>query len=914
MKKFYPFLFLLLSFAANAQIVNIPDANFKAKLLQASPSNQIASSQTPVYNVVNVSWSVSPYNAIDANGDGEIQVSEAQAIKWLNIGSSSISNLTGLEAFTNLKYLNCRINQLTSLNVSSSTSLEHLTCDNSQLQSLNISNLTNLKYLQCNNNQLPNLIVSDLMSLQHLDCSHNLLPSLNVSGLTNLKRLRCNNNQLPSLNVSGLTNLTTLNCYQNQLPSLNVSSLTNLQSLYCYNNQLPSLNVSNLMNLKYLYCSSNQLMSLNVLGCTSLQDFNCRNNQLTSLNLLGLTNLQSLTCDSNQLPSLNVTGLTNLQSLTCNSNQLPSLNVSGLTNLQSLTCNGNQLSSLNVSGLTNLNQLRCYSNQLTSLNVLGCTSLQYLDCTFNQLTSLNVSSCTNLQTLTCLVNQLTSLFIKNGNTIWQDLIFPSNPNLQYICADEEDLGLVQNKINQYGIASTCHVNSYCTFTPGGTFYTINGNNRYDSNNNGCDTSDGAFPNLKINISNSTQTGSLIANGAGSYSISVQAGTHTLIPVLENPSYFNITPTTATVVLPTQASPFLQNFCITPNGVHHDLEVTVIPIGVARPGFDVSYKIIYKNKGNQIENASLTFGYNDNVMDFLNSSVSTTSQNVGQLSWNLGDLALLQSGTILVSFNLNTPMETPPLNAGNSLSYTATGVITATDETPADNVFTLNQTVVNAYDPNDKTCLEGAVIDPSKIGSYVHYQIRFENTGTYPAQNIVVKDMIDTSKFDISTLQIINSSHTCYAKITGNKVEFIFENIDLSFNDATNDGYVVFKIKSLPTLAVNSTVSNSASIYFDYNYPIITNTVTSTYQLLNASSFIFENEFVLYPNPVKDRFTIKTKNSLEIQFIEIYNTLGQIVLAIPRFTENVDVSSLQTGTYFVKVNTENESSGVTIIKE
>ena len=851
MKKLYPFLFLLLSFAANAQIVNIPNANFKAKLLQASSSNQIASSQTPVYNAVYSNWYVSSYNVIDTNYDGEIQVSEAQAIKWLSVQSSSISNLTGIEAFTNLQILYCQSNQLL---------------------------------------------------------------SLNVSGLTNLQQLICHTNQLPNLNVSGLTNLQQLNCYANQLTSLNVSGLTNLQELRCYNNQLPNLNVSGLTNLQRLYCSDNQLPILNVSGLTNLKQLVCSNNQLPSLNVSGLTNLQGLGCYNNQLPSLNVSGLTNLQNLSCYNNQLTSLNVSGLTNLQQLHCYSNQLTSLNVSGLTNLHTLSCYNNQLPSLNVSGLTNLQNLSCYNNQLTSLNVSGLTNLQELNCYGNQLTSLFIKNANSNWAFLEFPNNPNLQYICADEEDLSLVQNKINQYGIASTCHMNSYCTFTPGGTFYTINGNNLFDSNNNGCNVSDGAFPSLKINMSNGTQTGGFIAYDAGNYSISVQAGTHTLTPVLENPSYFNITPTTATVVFPTEASPFIQNFCITPIGVHHDLEVTVVPIGVARPGFDASYKIIYKNKGNQIENATLNFGYNDNVMDFLNASVATTSQNIGQLSWDLGVLSPLQSGIITVSFNLNTPMETPPLNAGVVLSYTATIVTTATDETPADNAFTLNQTVVNAYDPNDKTCLEGAVIDPSKIGSYVHYQIRFENTGTYPAQNIVVKDMIDTSKFDISTLQIINSSHTCYAKITGNKVEFIFENINLSFNDATNDGYVVFKIKSLSTLTVNSTVSNSASIYFDYNFPIITNTATSTYQLLNASNFVFENEFVLYPNPVKDNFTIKAKNSLEIQSLEIYNTLGQIVLAIPVFTENVDVSSLKTGTYLVKVNTEKGSSGVAIIKE
>jgi uncharacterized repeat protein (TIGR01451 family) len=872
MKKIYTLLAVLITFISQAQIVNIPDANFKAKLLQASPNDSIASSQTPVYDTVLSSWTVSSYNTIDTNNDGEIQVSEAQAVKWLKIFNSSISDVTGIEAFTNLQYLDCYFNQLSSLNV---------------------SGLINLKYLDCNFNELP---------------------SINVSGLTNLEYLNCSNNQLPSLNVSGLINLKYLHFNFNQLSSLNVSGLTNLQELGCSGNILPSLNVSGLTNLKYLHCSGNQLPSLNVSGLTNLELLNCSENQLPSLNVSGLTNLQDLGCSGNLLPSLNVSGLINLKYLGCSDNQLPSLNVSGLTNLEILYCSYNQLPSLNVSGLTNLQELGCYGNLLPSLNVSGLTNLEYLYCSNNQLTSLNVSGLTNLYGLNCQNNQLTSLLLKNNNSDWGNLEFSENPNLQYICADEEDLSLVQAEINNYNMGATCHVNSYCSFTPGGIFYTINGTTRFDSTNNGCDSSDGAFPNLKLNITNGTLPGSFIANEAGNFTIPVQAGTHTLTPALENPSYFTISPTTVTIDFPTQTSPLTQNFCVTPNGVHHDLEVAVIPIGVARPGFDASYKIIYKNKGNQIENANITFGYNDTVMDFLNSSMATTSQNTGLLTWNLSNLAPLQSGTITVSFNLNTPMETPPLNAGNVLPYTATITTIATDETLTDNVFTLNQTVINSYEPNDKTCLEGNTINPSKIGGYLHYQIRFENTGTYPAQNIVVKDMIDISKFDMSSLQITTSSHTCYTKITGNKVEFIFENINLPFDDATNDGFVVFKIKTLPTLTVNSTVSNSAGIYFDYNFPIITNTATSTYQLLNANSFDFENEFALYPNPVKDKFSIKTKNGLEIQSIEIYNTLGQIMMSVPKTSENIDVSALQTGTYFVKVSTEKGKSSITIIKK
>jgi Leucine-rich repeat (LRR) protein len=108
MKKLYTLLVVaLIGFAGNAQIVNIPDANFKAKLLLASPSNYIASTETP-----DASGNVTTYSQIDTNNDGEIQVSEALAIKWLYIIQSSIANLTGIESFTNLEFLACGDNQL----------------------------------------------------------------------------------------------------------------------------------------------------------------------------------------------------------------------------------------------------------------------------------------------------------------------------------------------------------------------------------------------------------------------------------------------------------------------------------------------------------------------------------------------------------------------------------------------------------------------------------------------------------------------------------------------------------------------------------------------------------------------------------------------------------------------------------
>ena len=379
----------------------------------------------------------------------------------------------------------------------------------------------------------------------------------------------------------------------------------------------------------------------------------------------------------------------------------------------------------------------------------------------------------------------------------------------------------------------------------------------------------------------------------------------------------MSPTTVSVTFPTQASPFTQNFCITPNGNHSDLEVSLLSLQPARPGFDAKYKIVYKNKGNIAQSGSVNFTFDDAVLDLVIVNPATSTQTTNNLSWNFSNLLPFETREITFTLNVNSPMETPAVNGGSVLVYNATITSALTDETPADNTFAFNQTVVNSFDPNYKTCLEGTTISPNLIGQYVHYMIRFENNGTANAQNIVVKDMVDLSKFDISTLITTSSSHSFVTNISaGNKVEFIFENINLPFDDANNDGYIAFKIKTLPTLAVNDIFTNDASIFFDYNFPIATNKATSTFKTLGTQDFEFSNYFTLYPNPAKTFLNISSKETIVIKWISIYNTLGQLVLVIPN-AENVskiDVSGLTSGNYFIKINSDKGSSNTRFIKE
>ncbi|WP_432670380.1 DUF7619 domain-containing protein [Flavobacterium sp. SM2513] len=685
MKKLYTLLVVVLTtLSSTAQIVNIPDANFKNKLLSASPSNWIASTQTP-----DVNGNVTSYNKIDTNNDGQIQVSEALAIKYLKIydtsgGTLLIYTANGIQSFTNLEYLMFQISSFTFSNITTLTNLRFLNCVGVNLTTSNLTNLVNLTYLNLSFNS-------------------------------------------------------------------------------------PTLDVSHMTKLKKLYCSSISMTRLN---------------------------------------------------------------------------------------------------------------------------------------------------IKNGsNEI--DLSFQGCYNLRFICADEDDITLVQNKIDNYGYTFTCQANTYCNFVMGGEYHTIQGNSLLDIDNNGCDNNDIYYPNMKVNISNEVHSAAFIGNNLGIYSIPVFADTYTILPQIENPSYFNISPTSASVSFPSTASPYTQDFCITANGIHNDVEVSILPIVPARPGFDAKYKIIYKNKGNQVSNGSLSFTFDDAVMDLISTTPLNSSSATNSLSWTYSNLNPFETREINLTFNINSPMENPAVNAGTILNYTAT-IVGATDEMPNDNTFTLNQTVVNSFDPNDKTCLEGTTITPSMIGEYVHYVIRFENTGTFAAQNIVVSDVIDTTKFEISSLVAQSSSHSYITRInsTTGKVEFIFENINLPFDDANNDGYVAFKIKTKSTLVLGNTFSNTASIYFDYNFPIITNTAITTIATLSNQDFDFGSYFTVYPIPAKDVLHFNTKNEIVLKSISIYNTLGQMVMAVtnPENNTTIDVANLKTGTYFIKVMTNKGTANTKFIKE
>ena len=287
---------LLITFPLFSQTVSIPDTNFLNALIE---------------------------EGVDANEDGLISYTEAESITFLDVSYKDITDVTGIETFTNIDSFICINNPVTTLDVSKNTSL---------------------KLLDCGGNLITSLDVSKNTALTVLHCSCNQLTSLDVSNNTSLSKLSCYSNEFTTLDVSQNTALTELSCGYNELVSLDVTKNTALTNLQCYGNKLTSLDVTSNTDLAELNCSQNELISLDLSSNTSLVELGCSQNELISLDLSSNTALRSLSCGAGHWPPWAF----------AEANPLISLNISQCIELSFLNCNGCKLTSLDVSKNTAL--------------------------------------------------------------------------------------------------------------------------------------------------------------------------------------------------------------------------------------------------------------------------------------------------------------------------------------------------------------------------------------------------------------------------------------------------------------------------------------------------------------------------------------------------------------------------------
>lgn len=241
------FLFFFLTIFAQSQTLNIPDVSFKAQLV-----NGTACIGSSINNCT--------VGIIDINDNNEIEISEAQSVAVLLLQAGSITDLTGIEYFTNLERLDFSFNNLSNVNINMLTSLTWLGCRNNNLQTLTISNLSNLKILDVANNQLSSLNINNQSQLEMLFALNNQLTSLDFTNNSALQRAYVGNNLFTSLNFGNNPNFFDLGCKNNSnLTTINIKNgSTQLFPPNTFYNEC----WNNCPNLSYICADANEISSL----------------------------------------------------------------------------------------------------------------------------------------------------------------------------------------------------------------------------------------------------------------------------------------------------------------------------------------------------------------------------------------------------------------------------------------------------------------------------------------------------------------------------------------------------------------------------------------------------------------------------------------------------------------------------
>jgi hypothetical protein len=360
----------------------------------------------------------------------------------------------------------------------------------------------------------------------------------------------------------------------------------------------------------------------------------------------------------------------------------------------------------------------------------------------------------------------------------------------------------------------------------------------------------------------------------------------------------------------QFTPATIDLALTP-GPDPEVEVSLV-LGQAVVGFDQDIWITITNNGG-VPSGPITLTLDhDPLLTYCQFWICTlppysqpiefpysTSFVPGQLSWNLPE-ALAPGQSRLLTASLCLPPD--PLLLGTTLDYTATANLLLNDADLTNNVSSNTETIVGSYDPNDKTgrTTGGSTSEWSmENDSLITYTIRFQNTGTAPAVNVVLIDTI-SSDLDLSTLKILGASHTYSTSLNDRVLSFHFDHImlpDSNSNEAGSHGFAQFTISPLQMMA-GSSVENFADIYFDFNPPVRTNTSVITAPLNTTISGLERCESTIFPNPGTDHFTLQLPPGQHD--LMVFDPQGRLALQrrLSGDQQVIDTSGLQSGIYHV----------------
>lgn len=442
MQKITFYFILLFSCSLFSQNVSIPDANFKAALLEQFD--------------------------LDTNNDGEIQVSEASSyMDFIDVSNRDITDLTGIEAFTGIMDLNCSYNSISNLTLDGLNDLTGLNCSyNTVPLALSVTNCAYLIDLSISNSNITSLDISGNTNLNMLDCGSNSLTELDLNGLP-ISMLTCSNNQFTSLDFSAVTTLIMLDFSNNTvLEFVNLKNGNNENVFSPAGFNCPSL--TSICVDSVTYAEDNWALDLDPSvtftdECSAsdpiviITDVNFKAALLAHTPVINTNGDQEIQVSeaeafiaelnvSNQGIS-NLTGLesfVNITNLNISNNNLAVVSLAANTNLQVLNMEGNQITEVNFEINPALVALYASNNNIEFATLLYNANLEILDLSNNNLQTLNLENNINLYHVNTSGNLLLEyVLFKNGaNTNildnangFQD--FTNCPALTSVCVDNE---------------------------------------------------------------------------------------------------------------------------------------------------------------------------------------------------------------------------------------------------------------------------------------------------------------------------------------------------------------------------------------------------------------------------------------------------------------------------------------------
>ena len=364
-KKILYFIFLNLFAFSFSQNVNIPDAYFKALLISIKISDQYAKDLN------------GNYIKVDANGDGEIQNSEAENISYLSTAyENNLTDIIGIEAFKNLTELNIeQTTKLKSLQLSSNTKLKKIKgLYNQSLEEININNCLSLEDIDLFSTKINSIDVSQNLKLKNLVITGNYA-SLNLSKNTQLEQIRIGSDNLASLNLDNCNKLSQIRIDNDNLSAFNFSQLAGLQNIVFATTKMSSINFSSspVTDISFWYDASNLSSILLPIQNSNLKSLSIPHSKISSLDLSKSLNLEYFNLSSNIISSLDLSRNIGLKQFTVSdSNSITKLDVSNNINLEMF----------NVFRLPNLSNISVKNGKQQTFGegFLECPKLTYVCC------------------------------------------------------------------------------------------------------------------------------------------------------------------------------------------------------------------------------------------------------------------------------------------------------------------------------------------------------------------------------------------------------------------------------------------------------------------------------------------------------------------------------------------------------